>query len=572
MSSRVAALSSHRATQVAPPLPQAPSPPAPALQAKPSQQKKKLATRLSSRTVATLNFPFLYEGKWYGNPDPYAKRTPHSPQAAILFASRHPQSEEAKLYSERYPATSSFHTGTPPGFAVSDPPQPQEQTWAQVSRKGGKGKKNATVAQVAASSKTSVPKGPPPLPATQRRSFAPGTSPTLPNDSFIMTATLSNIMAAVLKEANCSLPLSLTASVNRNGAVTLTANPYTPSSAYSPFFDAMTKKLNQSFPVGDNPFQVFREAPTSVELLIHNLPLCILPHEPTDIFPSLLESISNAIDVPICGARFLQSDPAKRAEKGTTSVVVAVDPLHVSRFGQSIRPFSRARAVAPAYSASKSTQCRKCWRFGHSAPLCKEEAKLAQSALSSITVPPTDVLTKAVRKGALRSLSWDAATTPLLSVSTAVVSTPLSMASRPMRREILSALRPPSDQDSPDAPEAGLPQTTSQGLTAPPTVPATPARHGPRFPPASESTQPETVKLVRSASAESNLAAPLPAGTSLVLAAPTSELAPVPTGVSPHRPISTWILDVEKPSPNTESFTIPIIPLSWFFKSFHCSA
>jgi len=151
-----------------------------------------------------------------------------------------------------------------------------------------------------------------------------------------MTATLPDIMAAVLKEANCSLPLSLTASVNRNGAVTLTANPYTPSSAYSPFFDAMTKKLNQSFPVGDNPFQVFREAPTSVELLIHNLPLSILPHEPTDLFPSLLESISNAIDVPIFVARFLQSDPVKRAEMRTTSVVVAVNPLHVSRFGESI--------------------------------------------------------------------------------------------------------------------------------------------------------------------------------------------------------------------------------------------
>jgi len=42
-----------------------------------------------------------------------------------------------------------------------------------------------------------------------------------------MTATLPDIMAAVLKEANCFLPLSLTTTVNRNGAVTLTANPYT---------------------------------------------------------------------------------------------------------------------------------------------------------------------------------------------------------------------------------------------------------------------------------------------------------------------------------------------------------
>jgi len=215
---------------------------------------------------------------------------------------------------------------------------------------------------------------PPPIPAVQRRFIALCTSLAPLNDSFIMTATLPDIMAALLKEAYCSLPLSLTTSVNRNGAVTLTANPFTPSSAYSGFFHAMTKKLNQRFPVRDNPFQVFREPPTSVELLIHNLQLSILPNEPTDLFPSLLESISNAINVPIVRARGLQSDPAQRAEKRTTSVVLAVDQLHVSRVCESIQLCSCACTVVPTYSASKSTQCRKCRCFGHSAPLCKEVA------------------------------------------------------------------------------------------------------------------------------------------------------------------------------------------------------
>jgi len=199
LSSRVAALSCHRVTQVAPPLPQAPPPPAPAVQAKPAQQKTKLATSLTSGIVAAPDFPFLFEGKWYGNPDTYAKRHPDSPQAAILFASCHHQSEEAKLYSERYPATSLFHTGPPRAFTVSDPLLPQEQTWAQVTRKGGKGKKSATAAPVAASSKSSVPKGPPPLPAVQRRFFAPRTSPTLPNDSFVMAATLLTLWPLSLK-------------------------------------------------------------------------------------------------------------------------------------------------------------------------------------------------------------------------------------------------------------------------------------------------------------------------------------------------------------------------------------
>jgi len=124
LSSCVATLSSHRATKVAPLLPQAPPAPAPAVQAKHTQQKKKLATRLTSRKVAPTDFPFLFERKWYGNPDTYAKCHPDSPLAAILFASRHSQYEEEKRYSGRYPAPSLFQTGPPPGFTVSDPPQP----------------------------------------------------------------------------------------------------------------------------------------------------------------------------------------------------------------------------------------------------------------------------------------------------------------------------------------------------------------------------------------------------------------------------------------------------------------
>jgi len=356
-------------------------------------------------------------------------------------------------------------------------------------------------------------------------------------------------MAAVLKEANCSLPLSLTPSVNRNGAVTLTANPYTPSSAYSPFFDAMTKKLNQSFPVGDNPFQVFREAPTSVELLIHNLPLSILPQEPTNLFPSLLESISNAIDVPIFGATFLQSDPVKRAEKRTTSVVVAVDPLHVSRFGESIRLFSRARTVAPAYSACKSTQCRKCWRFGHSAPLCKKRHKLARSALSSITAPPTDVLTRAAQKGALRSRSWVAATPHTVSVSTVVVSTPLSMApvpsaanSSPLSVLLGTKTFPMPPMWAPPKPPLRVKLFTQlYWLLQPDAVLVSlPLANLPNL---------KRLKWFAALPPTQALPPPSPAETSFVQAAPSSELAPGPTGASPCRPTSTWIFRCREAQP-----------------------
>jgi len=80
----------------------------------------------------------------------------------------------------------------------------------------------------------------------------------------------------------------------------------------------------------------------------------------------------------------------------------------------------------------------------------------------------------------------------------------------PVRCEILASLCLPWDQDIPNAPDVGPPQTTPQCPTAAPTVLANPARHGPCFPPSSESTQPENIKLVRSRSAQPNLTALLP--------------------------------------------------------------
>ena len=117
---------------------------------------------------------------------------------------------------------------------------------------------------------------------------------------------------------------------------------------------------------------------------------------------------------------------------------------------------------------------------------------------------------------------------------------PLFIRICPVRREMLCALHPHRNQDIPNAPDARLPQTTSQGPPAPLTVPATLASQGPRFPPSSESIQPVTVKLVHSASARPNLDATLPAGTFLVLAAPTDGLVPLSTGVSLRRPTIIW--------------------------------
>jgi len=193
----------------------------------------------------------------------------------------------------------------------------------------------------------------------------------------------------------------------------------------------------------------------------------------------------------------------------------------------------------------------------------KKRHKLDRSALTSIIAPPTDVLTKAVRKGALRSLSWDAATPPPLSVSTAVVSTPLSMAPVPSvaKASPLSVLRGTKIFPMPPMRASPKPPLRDQLFTQlyRPLQPGTvlvslPLANLPNLKPLEWSA----VRLPR-------LASPLasPAGTSLVLAAPTSELAPVPTGASPLRPTSTWIFKMStSPAPTqgpslSQSFHYP---------------
>jgi len=120
----------------------------------------------------------------------------------------------------------------------------------------------------------------------------------------------------VLREANCSLPRSLKAIVNDRGSVTLiVVDTSVPAASYAPYFEALTTKLNQSFPVGPNPWLPFRLAPTSVQLAIHSLPVDYMPLQDEDLFNYLSDSILNSKDVTISAARFLNPNRQSCMEK-----------------------------------------------------------------------------------------------------------------------------------------------------------------------------------------------------------------------------------------------------------------
>ena len=99
-----------------------------------------------------------------------------------------------------------------------------------------------------------VKKGPPSLPGAQRHFFAPRQSPAPHPDALTIAATFPDIAARVLRESNCLLPLGFSATVNPRGSVSLTVTDKgTPAASYAPYFDSLTRALNQSFPVGENP-------------------------------------------------------------------------------------------------------------------------------------------------------------------------------------------------------------------------------------------------------------------------------------------------------------------------------
>ena len=98
------------------------------------------------------------------------------------------------------------------------------------------------------------PKGPPPLTSAARRFYAPRNIPAPHTERDLIRIRWPDLAASVLREANSGLPVSFKVFVNDNGAVSLTViDTSVPAASYSPFFDALTHKLNQSFPVGDNP-------------------------------------------------------------------------------------------------------------------------------------------------------------------------------------------------------------------------------------------------------------------------------------------------------------------------------
>ena len=177
-----------------------------------------------------------------------------------------------------------------------------------------------------------------------------------PPDAADIKAHLLDLAASVLCEANCSHSRSLKPIINDRGLATLIVTETSvPAASYAPYFEALTTKFNQAYPISINALL----PPTSVQLAIHSLPVDYMPHQDEDLFSYLSNSILNSKDVAISGARFLNPNLQSGMEIPAYSVVINVEPDPIQTMLLSIYLYGNLRTFEKPYWSSPLTEYQK---------------------------------------------------------------------------------------------------------------------------------------------------------------------------------------------------------------------
>jgi len=182
--------------------------------------------------------------KMFGNPELYTKAVPHSWEAEQLRAGQYNLSmfTPAILHPDYAPKSTTPTCAQAAGSGPGKKKSGTKRTSAtEVAREGDREIKTLLS-----------------LPQASRRFFASRSNPAPHALAQRIVSSFPDIAAATLSESNCLLPKGFIAKVHNRGAVSrTTTSPNTPVESYTPYFDALTRRLNQSFPVGDNPWLTF---------------------------------------------------------------------------------------------------------------------------------------------------------------------------------------------------------------------------------------------------------------------------------------------------------------------------
>ena len=178
-----------------------------------------------------------------------------------------------------------------------------------------------------------------------------------------------------LTSLQCGAPLSFTATANKAGTISLTANEFSSAELYFPFFVKLTEFLNEELNLHENTIETFQLAPSGIDCAINAIPLDLLEdfgalgYEMIR-FKVMSEGLSNARQIPLRQVRLLTPDSTKRQGKTATSVVVTLSTQHADILGHTFRLFSAGHRVSVLNTATATAHCKNCFALGHHHSIC----------------------------------------------------------------------------------------------------------------------------------------------------------------------------------------------------------
>jgi len=78
----------------------------------------------------------------------------------------------------------------------------------------------------------------------------------------------------------------------------------------------------------------------------------------------------------ITGAKFLKPKEEDRRDKKATSIIIKVPEAEVDNVTPSVLFMGKYKTSAVMWQASATTQCHKCWKFGHLIAGCKARGEI----------------------------------------------------------------------------------------------------------------------------------------------------------------------------------------------------
>ena len=190
-------------------------------------------------------------------------------------------------------------------------------------------------------------------------------------------ARISLAVPTVVMGCQCKAPTNLQVFSNQtNGTITLTTPASTDSGQYAKYIDKITEALNGTIGPDKPRYLPFRRAPTNVDVISHGVSLTAIPKKDQDLEEEVKKAFNVTHKFEIAGAKFLKPKEEHRRDKKVTSIIIRVPEAVADNVTPSVLFMGKYKTSAVTWQALATTQCHKCWNFGHPIAGCKARGEI----------------------------------------------------------------------------------------------------------------------------------------------------------------------------------------------------